>query len=318
MRKAFAVIIGLVLISCGLSGCRDLGRTSVPNEQNFVSAVGFDKEDEEWIFSLRIAGGSEESGKILFTRGNNIGDAFEKIVAGSVGKLQFTHCRAVVLGESVAEEALNMVVLFCIDRLKTPLSARMISADNANSLLSAAEGGNGYEISDIADKTAKELGLGAHSAIYEIETARMQSVSLFALPRFTADDNIRMVGLTLYKDNKPTVLFDMRESRVYALLRNVFEGGEISDYYKSEELKTASSKMDFNFSEDRLFVNIAIRSNPQSALFTEEVKSVLSEFDTDLFGIELQLERKNPEIYEKIKADFEKYYKNAKFTVREE
>lgn len=316
MRRVFALILSWILISCGFSGCRDLGRTSVPNEQNFVSAVGLDREDGVWNLSITVAGGIEETTRFLSSTDETLGKAFERIVAGSVGELRFSHCRAIVLGESVSEKNLSDALRFCADRLKIPLSARMISTDNAKRLLTAAEGGNGYEISDVADKTAKKLGFGGHTALYEIETARIQSLSLFAMPRFSGD-GLQITGLTVYKEDKPVAHLDMGESRVYAVLRNVFEGGEITNGEESERIESASSKMDFMLSDDRLYIDISLHSDPKSKLLFEEVEAVLSVYDTDIFGIELRLERKNPEIYEKIKSDFEGYYKNAKFTVRE-
>lgn len=318
MKRALSLIITFTLALFGCSGCRDLNRASVPNEQAFVSAVGFDNEDGEWLFSVKIASVGEESSRVLIARGDRITSAFENIVAGSVGELNFTHCRAIVLGKSVMAEALSEVIRFCADKLEIPLSSRMIAVDNASEILSFKTDGNGYEISDIADKTAKKLGFGAHAAVYEIETARIQSISLFALPRFTADGKLQMTGLTVYKDDIPTAQLDMAESRVYALLRNVFEGGEINHGGESENLRSASSKINCSFSEDTLYIDITIRSNPKSELLIEEVKAILSEYDTDLFGIEGQIEGKNPEIYGQIKNDYEQYYKNAKFTVREE
>ncbi len=316
MRKFSGLIIVFVMIFSLCSGCRDLGRTSQPNERNFVSAVGFDRDDGEWIFSLRVAG-EKEAGNLV-GRGENIASALERIVAGSIGELNFTHCRAVVLGQSIVEENINEAIRFCADKLEIPLSSRMISVDTAAEIMSLDGQGNGYEISDIADNTAKMLGFGAHSALYEIETARAQSVSLFALPRFTADGKPQMTGLTVYKDDIITAHLDMAESRVYALLRNVFEGGEISDRGKSEKLESASSKINCSLSDDILHIEIVLRSNPKSTLLTEQVKSVLSKYDTDLFGIDGKIERENPEIYEKIKKNYEEYYKRAKFTVREE
>ncbi len=316
--RLLAVLLTLSLFSVG---CRDIGRESAPNERSFVSAVGFDEQNGEWLFSLEIAGaGEEKKSRTLTQSGENMASVFGKVIAASTGDLLFTHCRAVVFGKDLSEEKFEKALSFCVEKLNIPLSARLISAEVAAELLSRESNStNGYEISDIADQTAKKLGFGAHSALYEIETARLQPSPVFALPFFqSCDGSVQMQGLTVYMNEKASVFLNNEQSVVYAVLRNVYEGEEISFRGESQKLSSASSKIKAELAGDVLKINITLCSHPENALLKKLVRSVVEEIKIDVFGIAGLLQSENPELYKKIENNYAEYYKNAKFTVVEE
>ncbi len=309
--KVIAALLGLFLIV----GCRDIGRESAPNERSFISAVGIDREGDEWHLTVETAAAGEQGGKTLGGKGDDLFSAMSNITAASSGDLLFTHCRAVVFGEKIVGELFSDALSFCKNELNLPLSVRLISAKSAAELLSSETGGRGYEISDITDNTADMLGFGAHAALYEIETARLIKNSVFALPYFAAEDNIQIKGLAVYR-GKDILRLDKNESVAYALLRNIFEGGDLSYKEKSERVTAASSKITATLNENRLEITVKIQG--ESELLTELVRDTLSKWRIDLFGIEESIKRQEPSLYEEIKNDFESYFRNAKITVEEE
>ena len=313
--KRIIKVIAAVLCIFLLTGCRDIGRESAPNERSFISAVGIDREGEEWVLTVEAAAAGERGGKTLGGKGDDLFSAIGNITASSSGDLLFTHCRAVVLGEKIVGELFGEALSFCRNELVLPLSVRLISAESAAELLSSETGGRGYEISDIADNTADMVGFGAHAALYEIETARLIKNSVFALPYFAAVDNIQIKGLAVYSENEIYKL-DKNESVAYALLRNIFEGGDLAYKGKSERVASASSKITGKLNENGL--EIIVKIEGESELLTELVRDTLSKWRIDLFGIEESLKRQDASLYEEIKNDFEDYFKNAKITVEEE
>lgn len=320
--KTVAVILCLGLLLCG---CKNLSEDSKPNDKRFVSAIGFDEEDGKLAVSLEAIEAVDE-GKVnpyvLKNEGENVGSVLTELEAESPRELSFTHVASIIFGESLSAEYVKSIIDFFLEEEKIALSTKAIAAENAEKILKFKnENGesSGYEIADIVDKMSEKLGIGAHSTLYEIKTAAMQSANVYALPFLEEeDDTLRFGGMRVYVDYINSAKLDYEQSVAYAVVRNIFEGGEI--YGDNGVYNISSTKADIkaDFSSDRLKIDIKVKANPQNDELIKLVTRAVKEQEKDIFGIANTLAERYPEIYENIEATYNKYYKNAEINVIKE
>ena len=176
----------------------------------------------------------------------------------------------------------------------------------------------GNIIVDIVNNTGKTLGYGAHSSLYEINTARIQTFNIFALPLITSEDNIKTEGMRVYVDDITAAVLNGEQSLSYSVLRNVFEGGEVFYENSTYIVDSATTKITVGLVDERLKIDITIKSSPQSPTLATVIRKTLGEIDKDIFGIGNTIEARYPKVWSKISEGYESYYKNAEITVKEE
>lgn len=323
--KLFAICFLAVLPTLWLSGCKNFGEHSEPNDRRLVSVIGFDGQNGDIRATVEALEATEKGPiqpYLLSENGNSTQEALTRIAAQSPRELSFTHCAALILGKELAPEQIEDILDYCTGERSIPLSAKVISADNAEQILSIeaeAAVSAGFEVADITENTAERFGYGGHCALYEIETARLQTANIYALPFFKKEqEKPRFSGLSLYVNDNVTALLNGEESLAYAVMRNIFDGGDV--FYRDNiyTLESASSKVNASFENGGLRLDISVCSKPKNEKLAEIIQSAAKSFDSDIFGIANTIEARYPEIFEKIKTDYSNYYKNAEIIIREE
>ncbi len=324
-RKLLKICLAAVLSTLLLGGCKNFGEYSEPNDRRLVSVIGFDNQNGD-IRATAEALEATESGSVqpylLAENGKSAHEALTRISAQSPRELSFTHCSALILGKELTAEQIEDILDYCTGEKNISLSAKVISADNAEQILSVkaeAAVSAGFEVADITENTAERFGYGGHCALYEIKTARMQTANIYALPFFEGwQEKLRFEGLRVYVNDTVTALLNGEESLSYAVMRNIYDGGEV--FYRDNiyTLDSASSKVRASFENGRLRLDVSVYSHGQNEKLSEIIQSTAESFDTDIFGIANTIEARYPEIFDKIKADYSTYYKNAEIIIREE
>lgn len=318
--KISAILISLIVL---FSGCKGMGEETKPNDKRFVSALGFDEENGEIIASVETVeavGEGKVNPYILKNRGKNVASILAEIEAESSRELSFSHAEVVVLGEEVLKNNVKQILDFFVKDEKIPLSARVLSADNAEELLKFKKGdGNasGYEISDMIKKLGEKTGLGAHSTLYEIKTAAMQKVNIYALPILEADDNqLEFDGMRVYVDNEASAELDYDKSLVYTVIRNIFDGGEIYSDNGVYSVNSAVADIKADFSSDKLKIDISIKSTPESDELLRIIEENLKDTDRDYFGISAVIAERYPELWKEIESSYQRYFKDAEIYIQ--
>lgn len=320
--KTVAVLISVILL---FVGCKGMGSESKPNDKRFVSAIGFDGKDGQivaYVEAVEAVGEGKVNPYILKNRGENVSAILTELEAESVRELSFSHASSLILGESLTKNNIADIFDYFIKSEKIPLSVSVVATEESEELLqfkSDEETASGYEIADMLERMSEELGIGAHSSLYEIKTAMLQTVNIFAIPVLEEDDDsLDFEGMRVYVDNINSAELDYEQSLAYAVLRNIFDGGEI--YSKDGVYTVSSAKADIKAEmvSDRLRIDITIKAADDSDILVRIIKRGLEDFDEDIFGISNSVALQYPEIWEKINKDYGKYYKNAEINVSKE
>ncbi len=116
MRQVHKLLIFIMLITPFLTGCwnsREL------NELSITSALGIDKIDDKYLFTVQIINPSEvakdQQGRrtvvtTLNEEGDTIFEAWRKLTTETATKLYFSHVRVLIIGESLAREGMNNIL----------------------------------------------------------------------------------------------------------------------------------------------------------------------------------------------------------------
>ncbi len=322
--KILKIFFVAVLVLLALCGCNSLGEYSEPNDRRLVSVIGFDNHKGKIRVTAEVLEATDSGGMspyLLSGDGDNVREVLSEISVQSPQELSFTHCSALILGKELTKEQTDMILEYCTENDSISLSAKIVSANNAEDLLSLkAEGAvsSGFAVADIIENTAKKFGYGGHTALYEIKTARMQTANVYALPFFyVKEDKPYQDGMLVYVNDEGVMQITREESISYAVMRNTYDGGEVFSEGQTYSVSDARSKIKASFENGRLVFNISIYSNPQRDELSDIVEIAVMNFDTDIFGIANTLVSRYPEIWDKVKADYSSYYKNAEFIIGE-
>ncbi len=326
MKRRFIKVCSVIVLAVALlSGCKNFGEYSEPNDRRLVSVIGFDNQNGDikaTVEALEAVEGGGTTPYLLIEIGESVHEVLSRISAQSPRELSYTHCSALILGNKLTSEQINEILDYCTEEQGISLSAKVISADDAEGILSLkakAAISAGFSAADITEKTAEQFGYGGHSALYEIKTARMQTANVYALPFFqVVEEKPRFVGLSVYVNDIVTALLNGEESISYAVMRNIYDGGEVFYEDKAYNLSSANSKVKASFENGRLQFQVSVYSNPQNDELAKMVQNTVNSFETDIFGIENTIEARYPEVWDKVKSDYGTYYKNAEFIIREE
>lgn len=324
MSKILKMLACITLTVLLLSGCKGAGEYSEPDDRRLVSAVGFDNDNGMIRVTLEAMEASGDTADgfdpyVLSETGTDTRQALARLAVQSTKELMFTHCGVFVLGEDLTPQQTEDLFGYCIGEKQVSLSAKVVSAESAKKLISSGTltgESAGYGIIDIVDQSAEKLGIGGHAELYEIQTARLQTVNIYALPYIQlSNDTPQYDGMEVYVNDKPASRLSYEQSVSYAVLRNVFDGGEIICEDGVFSIDSASARITAGMTDGRLRVDIAVKSSPDSDGLISMIKKTVAEFDSDIFGIANVLSAQYPEIWEKIKDGYDTYYRNADIVI---
>ncbi len=312
-------IAAILLCAVMLSSCGLLGSEEAPNDKRLVSAIGFDSEGEEIAVSLEVIDTAQNTAEpyLLTARGPDPLSAILKIEAASPRELIFTHTAAVVLGEKLTPLQIDEIFRFCTDFNAATLTSNIVSAPSAEKLLSSDSGqalSLGYLLRDVLREREKKLGLGGKTSLYEIKTARLQEIVIYALPFFEGGETARFLGMAVYKKDEIADLLNDRDAFSYSVIRNVFSGGEVLISKGAIPVKKAKSRVSAELKEGMLYITLFLECDGPDKI-AEQIKDSLASHDKDIFGIELIIKDEFPKLYRAIAKDYQEYYKDAEFRV---
>lgn len=323
--RIFKLFTLAVILLLTLSGCNGLGGYTAPSDKRLVSAVGFDNEGgmvKVSVEAMKAEDGENTKFKpyIISESGSDATQAIARLSAQSYEDFTLTHCRTFILGKSLTAEQVEDILTFCINQKQISLSATTVCSNNANETLKVsamAENSTGFEINNMTEHNAENFGFGGHTSLYEVQTARMQSMNIYALPNLIiTDNNISLKGMTVYIDDIPSAELDDEQSVAYSVMRNVFEGGEIIYDKGVYNIKSARADVKAKLEKQKLYIDITLKAEDNQTVLADIIENTINDFDKDIFGIGDTLKLRYPEIWEMISSGYDEYYKNAEITVK--
>ncbi len=312
--KRFAVLV-LAVLCLPMVGCR-AGREA--DRRFMISALGFDLSGSELNVSaetlvVNSESTDEEISTEMFTAsGKDAEECIFNLTRGMSKDLQLAHCGVIAVGSSVTGDALDGVIKYCQKNREINLSAYLVAAENAETLLSGKALSAltvGYELMGFLEHYSDETGIMYGCRIYEVQSARRKQTPVYILPVFSAKESgFALVSAALYIGNRYIMPMSPEEMAVYSLVKGNNRGGKIHadgnvynvrsphTYFKcSEKGGTTDVKLGVTFSPDgadAALCNYIIRSAEML------LKRSGGE---DVFGICDRIYAENADLWQKIK-----------------
>lgn len=191
MKKIIPLIFAFLL----LCGC---GERSRSQPQYLISALGFDYSQGFYTVTAEAvvinSDNAETERKTLIGMGENIPLCLDEIYRKSTQKAEFSHCTAIVLGQSVSSgEKVTEILDFCYSRDQINLAARFVTAKNAQKLLSAKPVSSvavGFDIADLLSEYKDTTKTDYKSKFYQLEAAKFKTDTLYFPTVFIKDGGL--------------------------------------------------------------------------------------------------------------------------------
>ena len=178
----FLKILFTLFIVFSLSSCTSLTQMREVEDAVLISAIGFDKSGQLIKMSVEIAYKSEEK-TVLSSTGKKIEDCIEEMEKNIPEKLIFSHCGAVVLGQSLTHNTTVSILDYLYLKEDFPLNCYVVSADDAQKILKC-EMPNKEPIGYCLSELLSDKGQDTDSRIFVLYRKEEK-----LLPCFTSNEN---------------------------------------------------------------------------------------------------------------------------------
>ncbi len=325
MRRIFVLFLIALLLGAVLSGCKTFKEEPRPEDRLPVLSLGFDFDGKDYTLTaetVEAQSGGSNSISAVVAEGVNLDAAFGLLSAKSPRPLSFSHTAAVVLGHGITMQKADEIRVLLTSKNEFPLSCVTVFADSAKEFLTAKGDDNepvGLLLQNLLRQKSETTGIGGHSTLFEISTALLQPVRIFALPAVVeGDGNFEIGELCIVSEALGAVMLSYDESLAYTLIRNVFDGGEI--FFGRELIKAdkTSVKLNPKTENGRLKLVFTVRAKSGAEAVAKILESTLQNSERDLFGIEGEIYKTDSKLYNTIRDDYERYFKEKIIEVRME
>lgn len=323
MKKAIAVAL-IMCVVFFLCGCSATEVISANQQEYIVSALGFDSEKGKVKLTVEAVAVNtealreEEENFKISALGNTVYEAYSNALARVTQPLSLGHSGVSVIGSEINADRLEEILNFHKEQTQINISAMLVFTESAEELLNCRPTTSvaiGYDIMSMLEVAEKWQGTEFKNRLYEVNSQKLKPLKTFAIPRISVkEEKPALSGLAVFKDNKMNTLLDNEETALYCLITNSLTEGEIVLKGDKTEIKYANVKYDFGF-EERLNVNVGIHLKANGNV--ENLKELTEEFlyKEDIFGIGNIIYQKDNKIWERIKTDYQDFYRNADIKV---
>ncbi len=319
IKKIFALFLSFLLVL--LTGCTGYTES---DSRYIVSAIGFEESAEGIAINIQALTANELKGEIAQNTytgsGSGCQEAFSALKTKLAKPISFEHCSAVILSGKLKKEENTQIFEFCrgLNRLNT--SVYFGVCDDIKTLLSleaVSEKANGYDISAFIETKEETEGLSYKNRLYEILSSREDFIPTFNLPSFSAtDDKFFIDGEYIYTDFSPVKKLDNTESLVLSVLSNRNSGGNVAVENETAHIDKVHTYFSSDFKDGKLYINLKTDfsfkkvSEGFEKAFTKRALELLNQRQTYLDFAKI-LEQKHKKVFNKVKDDFEKHYKDC-------
>ncbi len=313
MKRTAALLTTVLLIP--LVGCR-AGREA--DRRFTVSTLGFDSVGGKLTVSAEMLivnseNTEEEFSVEVFTAiGVNAEECMFNLSRNMSKDIQLAHCGVIAVGAGVTGDMLDGVIEYCTENREINLSAYLVSAENAETLLSGEALSAltvGYEIMGFLEHYSDETGVSYGCRVYEVQAARLKKTPVFTLPQFSlSNDTFILDGAAVYIKNRTVMDISAEEMSVYSLIKGESGKGKIYADGNVYTVKAPHIRFDSSEKGDRAEIKLNINLSPDgidAALcdyINDCAKEILKRADgEDVFGFADRIYAENAELWRKLK-----------------
>ncbi len=339
-KRPYAILLLLSLLPCLLSACSPfaMGR-SEPEQIYSVSAVGFDAVGEQIRVSLELPSvGDGKSGgataEVVAADGESVTEALSRIEAGLGRELQFGHCGLMVLGEGMSRAQTEAVFSFAATGDSLPLATEVMATPVAEELLRAGVPSflaTGYGLPSVWHLERESLGLDIRSEIYAL-CADSTPNRRIVIPYFLLDGEKRALfsGLQILRSGADAIRLSREECVGYALLCDRFSGTRDSvEAGNGSTLSKSASSLAAVWDGEQLSFSLTLSLRLSSSRadggehLGEELRGqaeavflrLQAEAGEDLVGFDERLKKQDAPLWDRIKEDYDRQFRNATLRV---
>ncbi len=319
MKRLLGILL-ILCIMCLTCGCSVREAISSDKQEYIVASLGFDGEKGKikMLIEAIVVNTDdlkEDKQSVIFSGvGKNVNEAYSQIISQMTQPLSLGHNGITAIGSEVTASQLKDILSFCLNENQLNIATMLISADNAEELLSCKAVSSvaiGYDIMSMIEVSEESLGTVFKNRLYETEALRKKPACTFYMPYIGAEDEKAVLkGLAVFKNDTPARLLNSEEIPIFCLVTDSITSGEFTLEGKKIKTEYSSVAYDFDFNE-RLTVNINIRFKGSGDIdaLKFHIQNMLNR--ENVFVFQNVISQKKPELWDKIKTDYDSFYNNA-------
>lgn len=376
MKKLIKLVLisaVLSLMALSLGGCRQSGKKNDLTKQKVIVSMGIDlAEDNNYEITVRVydasmsssssdpsnASQSQSNTAVYTLSGETISKAISNLTLQTGNEPMYAQNNIIVIGKSVAEQGLEKIMDFFVRDKKTRLGALFaLASEDARSVVKCE-----FMNDSMPQRELEELiSSGYMNAqvkkmnILDVAKRMTESTSQVILPLIEIYDtgidgqqNARILGLGVFKNNKFTGGLDIEASRGVLFFLDQVENGVIdadADGIKASlairksntAVRTQLINGEVNYTV-RVKMNCDINeidrdvSKPLDKEETEKIKKAAEEniaksitqafektareYNSDCLRLGKRLKITNPDYYRLVENSFDEVMKNSRLNLR--
>ncbi len=239
--------IFLVILFLFSSGCGNADYIE-PEDRLIVTSIAVDNVNNELNVLLETIDvvkntNSDEYHPTFFEgKGKTLPNALIEASLSTGGKLLFSQCPVILLGDSLTGEQIKEIIDHCIADYQISLSVLLLSCQNAATVLNEASSENklaGYEILQLISFGDEIFDITKNASVLDIHN---NSISSFLLPRIENNgEKTKIIGTTLYEDYINTEKYNVIQSQLIFACVNELKNCSMNigdDFLKVKKAKT--------------------------------------------------------------------------------
>lgn len=323
MKKLLCFIL-VVLNFVFLCGCSVKEAITSDKQEYIVSALGFDGEKgnvkitAETIVINNDDLTEDKSARLFVGEGETVAEAYEKIIFSATQPLSLGHSAVAIIGLNLSSAQVEDVFSFLESQEKINISIMLCAADSAFELLGCKPVSSvavGYDIMSMVEVNEEKRGTLFKNRFYEVLALKSKPQSSFYLPFLkVGNQEIWVSGLSVFGENSLVKLINNEEIPLFCLARDSLSRGEF--VLKGENMKVEYSSVTYDFSfEDNLEItlNVHFKALGDKTFLKQKTESFLKGYDVCSIGNIIS--QKEPEMWKKLKDNYNEIYKNANIRV---
>lgn len=197
MKKIISVLLILIFVLLIFCSCSD---GIEPERRIIITAIGLDQKNGKLIMGIEsadmISNKSEDvyNPHFISASGESLEEVIKNLENCSYGKLMFSQCPIVLIGESLSDKYFKEFLNFCLNEDDMSLSVRLLYCKNAEKILNQEHDNNdnnnltGYEI----------LKLIEYGNVYNIDDRSDKIPSIY--DSISKGKSFKLPVIMLYKD----------------------------------------------------------------------------------------------------------------------
>lgn len=323
MKKLLSIVL-VVLNIVLLCGCSVKETIASDKQEYIVSALGFDGEGEKIKMTIEaIVINSDDlkedkESKLFSGVGETVESAMGDIISQVTQPLSLGHSAVAVMGSKLNSTQIEKVFSFLSDNGEINIAIMLVYTNSAFELLNVkplSSVAAGYDIMSMLEVSEEEKGTLFKNRLYEVQSLRLEEMNTYYLPFVSAEDEkLLLKGLGVFKENRFVRALENKEIPLFCLARDSFAKGEFTLEDEKFKVKYSGATYDFEFIENlKMDINIRLKANGDKGLLKEQTERFLKDYDVCALGNIIR--QKEPKIWNKIKDNYEDYYKWADIRV---